>query len=233
MSYVSQVESGKLLPSEKFAQGCDRTFGTNGLFEGLLHRINEGDHPSWFVPYLNWERKASRILDYSANLVMGVLQTECYARAVYRAAHPKEEAEVIEGKVAARLRRRAIFDKPNRPDLWIILHEGCLRTLVGGAEVMAEQLGHLAAVAASPQVDLQVLPFSAGVAAEHLMPFTLLMFEDSPSLLYSDGPRGGRLYDSAQTVAWAMDNYDRLRANALSLDGSLAMVKSLLKELRA
>jgi transcriptional regulator with XRE-family HTH domain len=233
VSYVSQVESGKLLPSEKFAQGCDQAFGTNGLFQGMLHRINEGDHPSWFVPYLNWERKASRILDYSANLVMGVLQTERYARAVYRAAHPKQDAEVIEGKVAARLRRRAIFDQPKRPDLWIILHEGCLRTLVGGAEVMAEQLEHLSAVAASTQVDLQVLPFSAGAAAEHLMPFTLLTFEDNPTMLYSDGPRGGRLYDSPQTVAWALDNYDRLRANALSLDGSLAWVKSLLKELRA
>jgi hypothetical protein len=108
-----------------------------------------------------------------------------------------------------------------------------LRCCLIGAEVMAVQLEHLAAVAASPQVDLQVLPFSAGVAAEHLMPFTLLTFEDNPSLLYSDGPRGGRLYDSAQTVAWAVDNCDRPRANALSLDGSLAMVTSLLKELRA
>ncbi|WP_059006212.1 helix-turn-helix domain-containing protein [Streptomyces specialis] len=232
-SYVSQVESGTLRASEKFAKGCDRTFGTNGLFEGLLKRIDEGDHPSWFMPYLNLERRASRILDYSANLVMGILQTERYARAVFQAAHPREDADVIEGRVAARLRRRAIFERQNPPELWVILHEGCLRTMVGGADVMAEQLDHLAMAAMSPQVDLQVMPFSAGATAEHLMPYTLLTFDDADTVLYSDGPRGGRVYDSARTVAWGLDNYDRLRANALSLGRSLALIKSLSKELRA
>ncbi|MGG7573894.1 Scr1 family TA system antitoxin-like transcriptional regulator [Streptomyces sirii] len=79
--YVSKVESGTLLPrpSMKFAKGCDTVFGTGELFAGLLRRIEEGDHPSWFVPYAHLERKASRILDYSTSLVVGILQTEEYA----------------------------------------------------------------------------------------------------------------------------------------------------------
>ncbi|MCE7082858.1 helix-turn-helix transcriptional regulator [Streptomyces sp. ST2-7A] len=232
-SYISQVESGSLPASEKFAKGCDLAFGTNGLFEGLLKRMGEGDHPSWFVPYLNLERRASRILDYSPNLVAGILQTERYAQEVFRTAHPKEDAEVIEGRVAARLRRRAIFEQPKPPELWVILHEGCLRTLVGGNEVMAEQLDHLTAAATSPGIDLQVLPFSAGAAAEHLMPYIMLTFDDRDAALYSEGPRGGRVYDSARTVAWGLDNYDRLRANALSLGKSMDLIKTLSKELRA
>jgi transcriptional regulator with XRE-family HTH domain len=231
-SYVSQVEAGKLMASRKFAAGCDLAFGTNGLFAGLLRRIDEGDHPSWFVPYLNLERKATRILHYSPILVTGILQTERYARAVFEAAHPKAKADIIDGKVAARLRRQAVFERQNPPDVWVILHEACLRSVVGGKEVMAEQLESLLEAAGSTRVDLQVMPFSAGATAEYLMPYTLLMFDGSPTVLYSDGPRGGRLYESAQTVAWGLDNYDRLRANALSLDGSVTLIKSLLKELR-
>ncbi|WP_327702708.1 helix-turn-helix domain-containing protein [Streptomyces decoyicus] len=75
-AYVSRVEAGKMLPrpSARFAKGCDTAFGTGELFEGLLRRIDEGDHPSWFVPYLNLERKASRILTYETNLITGIVQ---------------------------------------------------------------------------------------------------------------------------------------------------------------
>ncbi|WP_006605770.1 Scr1 family TA system antitoxin-like transcriptional regulator [Streptomyces auratus] len=231
--YVSKVESGTMLPrpSQKFAKGCDTVFGTGELFAGLLRRIDEGDHPSWFVPYLNLERKAARILDYSPSLVMGLLQTEAYARAVFRSTHPREESDLIEGRVAARLRRRELFELDAPPLLWVILHEACLRTDVGGAEAMPEQLEYLLTAATSPHIDLQVLPYSAGAPAVHL-PFTLLAFDDSPTVLYADGPQGGKLYDSAKTVGSHLDSYDRLRANALSPERSRALIKSLLKEYR-
>ncbi|MFD9815672.1 Scr1 family TA system antitoxin-like transcriptional regulator [Streptomyces sp. NPDC059080] len=233
--YVSKVESGTLLPrpSMKFAKGCDVAFGTGKLFTGMLERIEEGDHPSWFVPYLNLEKKATRILDYSANLVMGLLQTEAYARAVFRASHPREDADLIEGRVAARVRRRELFEQENPPLLWVILQEGCLRTAVGGSDVMAGQLEYLLEVAASPHVDLQILPFSAGAPGAHERPFTLLAFDDSPTVLYADGPQGGKLYDSDPTVSLHLDSYDRLRAHALSPTESLALIKSLLKEYRS
>ncbi|WP_411140386.1 helix-turn-helix domain-containing protein [Streptomyces sp. x-80] len=230
-AYVSMVESGKVMASAKFASGCDLAFGTNGLFAGMLRRIDEGDHPSWFVPYLNLERKASRILAYSTNLVTGIVQTDDYARAVFRTSNPRATAEGIEDKVAARLRRRAVFDLDTL--LWVILHEACLRTVVGGAEVMAGQLDYLLTVAASPDVELQVMPFSAGVPATSTLPFTVLRFPESPTVLYTETRVGGRMHDSAQTVDAAVDDYDLLRAHALSPDRSLALITTLLKEYRA
>lgn len=233
--YVSKVESGTLLPrpSEKFAKGCDLTFGTGELFAGLLRRIEEGDHPSWFVPYLNLERKASRILDYSTNIVKGLLQTEGYAQAIFEAYFSREEAEVIEGKVAARLRRRDVFELSTPPSLWTIVHEACLRTVVGGAEVMAGQLEYLLTAATSPHIKLQVMPFSAGAPAASTRPFTVLRFTDSRTVLYTETRVGGRMHDSAQTVGAALDDYDLLRAHALSPDRSVTLIKTLLKEYRA
>ncbi|MEU9124143.1 helix-turn-helix transcriptional regulator [Streptomyces sp. NPDC048506] len=232
--YVSKVESGTLLPrpSEKFAKGCDTAFGTGELFAGLLKRIEEGDHPSWFVPYANLERKASRILDYSTNVVKGLLQTEGYARAIFQAYFSREESEVIEGKVAARLRRREVFELDPPPFLWTIVHEACLRTVVGGTRVMAEQLEYLLAVTASPHVKLQVMPFSAGAPAASTRPFTVLRFTDSRAVLYTETRVGGRMYDSAQTVDAALDDYDLLRAHALCPEQSAALIKTLFKEYR-
>ncbi|MGW3007626.1 helix-turn-helix domain-containing protein [Streptomyces sp. NPDC001219] len=233
--YVSKVESGTLLPrpSEKFAKGCDLTFGTGELFAGLLRRIEEGDHPSWFVPYLNLERKASRILDYSTGLVKGLLQTESYAQAIFEAYFSREESEVIESKVAARLRRREVFELSTPPFLWAIVHESCLRTVVGGPEIMAEQLEYLLTAAATPNIKLQVMPFSAGAPAAHAKPFTVLRFTDSRTVLYTETRVGGRMHDSAQTVDAALDDYDLLRAHALAPDRSVALIETLLKEYRA
>ncbi|MFF8897311.1 helix-turn-helix domain-containing protein [Streptomyces lydicus] len=232
-AYVSRVEAGLLArPSEKFAKGIDIAFGTGELFTGLLRRIDEGDHPSWFVPYLNLERRASRILDYSANLVMGLLQTEDYARVIFRASNPQASPEAIEGKLIARLRRRDVFELDTPPLLWTILHEACLRTVVGDAEVMAGQLEYLLTAAGSPHVKLQVMPFSAGAPAPHMKPFNVLRFTDSPTVLYTETRVGGRMHDSAQTVDAALDDYDLLRAHALSPDRSVALIKTLLKEYR-
>ncbi|WP_258037158.1 helix-turn-helix transcriptional regulator [Streptomyces sp. SM14] len=232
-AYVSKVEAGKLpvLPSEKFARGCDLVFGTYGLFVDMLEQMGKGDdHPSWFVPYVNFERRASMILDYSATSIMGMLQTERYAGAIFRAGYPHEANSVIKSKVDARVGRFEVMKREAPPTLWVVLHEGCLRTEVGGPSVMEGQLEHLLQAAESPHIDLQVVPFSAGASAAHILPFTLLTFESSPTVLYSDDPEGGRLYDRAASVAAALQNYDRLRAHAMAPDDSVALIQRLHKE---
>ncbi|MFK0290861.1 helix-turn-helix domain-containing protein [Streptomyces sp. NPDC090442] len=231
-AYVSRVEAGKMLPrpSMKFARGCDLAFGTGELFTGMLQRIDEGDHPSWFVPYLNLERKASRILDYSTDLVMGILQTEAYARAVFGTYFTHEDRDLIEAKVAARRRRREVFDRESPPILWAILSEACLRTVVGDSDVMSIQLKYLLETAKSPHITIQVMPFSAGAPAASTKPFTVMRFKDSPTVLYTETRVGGRMHDSAQTVEAALDDYDLLRAHALAPDKSLTLIEKLLKE---
>ncbi|MGW6457065.1 DUF5753 domain-containing protein [Streptomyces sp. NPDC055078] len=140
---------------------------------------------------------------------------------------------MISGKVAARIRQREVMEQERPPMLWIVLHEACLRTLVGGPHVMAGQLEHLIQAADSPGIDLQVVPFAAGAAAAHTLAFTLLVFEDGATVLYADDvPHGGRLYRSATSVRTALENYDRLRAHALSPDDSVALMKTVHKEYR-
>ncbi|RKN53469.1 XRE family transcriptional regulator [Streptomyces klenkii] len=227
--YISKVENGLLLASEQFAVACDRVFNTSGFFARMRERISRHEHPSWFEPYVKWEVQAETILNYSANLVAGVLQTERYAYAIYRHAHPTASEQWVKRKVEARLRRHEILERPNPPLLWVILDECCLRRVIGGREVMREQLGRLLSEAESPQVTVQVLPFSAG-APPATESFILLTFAEEAGVLYEESWTGGRVIDSAAQVAEASAAYDRLRADAMSPVDSLALIKKVMLE---
>ncbi|MES4905743.1 MULTISPECIES: helix-turn-helix transcriptional regulator [unclassified Streptomyces] len=228
--YVAKVEAGERLASPEFADACDRVFGTPGTFARLRKRASRHGYPEWFVPYVQLEQQATSILDYSATLIMGMLQTEEYARAVFRAVHPRESADKIEAMIERRLRRREVMEKDTPPLLWCVLDESCPRRMVGGAGVMRAQLAHLAEAAESPHITIQMLPFSSGAPTRH-MPFTLLKFEDEPSLLYVENPVSGHVIDSRSVVEGSEVAYDRLRADALSPEASIAMIRNVMEEL--
>jgi transcriptional regulator with XRE-family HTH domain len=227
--YVSKVKNGKALASPAFAAGCDRFFGTSGWFARMLVRISERGHPGWFVPYINLERQATRVEDYSNALIMGMLQTSEYAEATFRATHPRETDDQIKARVEARLARREVMERESPPLLWVILHEATLRTEVGGRAVMAAQLGQLATDAGNPHVELQVLRYKAGAPASSL-PFILVTPEDGATVLYSESRGQGHVTDSAMAVNEARTAYDRLRASARDPEESLALIRAIAEE---
>ena len=59
--------------------------------------------------------------------------------------------------------RQALIRRQTAPPrLNVVLNEAILRRPVGGSQVMAAQLDSLAAAAGLPNVELRVVPFSAG-----------------------------------------------------------------------
>ncbi|MFD5556809.1 helix-turn-helix domain-containing protein [Streptomyces sp. NPDC127068] len=232
ISYVSKVETGTVHPSEKFAEGCDHVFGTGSMLARQRQRALEGDHPTWFMPFVVYERKAVRIFDYSTLYLMGLLQTPEYARASYRLTMPGMTPELIESKVAARMSRREVMtrNEPPPPKLWVVLHEACLHVRVGGSEVMARQLDRLLEEAERAGVTLQLLPFEAMPVVA--TPFTLLVFESRPTLLYAEGPVTGRPQDAPKITAAAGEVYDQLQAEALGRRATLDRIWRMREEYR-
>lgn len=228
-AYVSKVEGGKLLGSLQFAQSCDRIFGTPGVFVRLRERVCERGHPGWFIRYVTLEREATCILDCSPVIIPGILQTREYATAVFRQAHPREDAEAIAARVEARLARREVLSRPNPPLLWVVIHEAALRAVFGNRQVMADQLGHLLLAAESPHVTIQVLPYAQGLPAGPSL-FILLTPAVGPTLLYSETMTQGYVDDSPEAVAEAQDAYDRLRAAAMPPQESLAFIRDLMED---
>lgn len=230
--YVSKVEHGVQMPSARFAERCDEVFGTNGLFQRLRRRIEYVDPPAWFTPYLRLEPKAARIFDWSVHCLVGFVQTEEYARALFRAGYPKDDEEANARKAADRLRRRQRIDQQEpRAEIWLVVHEAALRAVVGGPRVMARQLARLAEDAETPGIDLQIMPFAAGAQGVHIPAFTLLTFSDETATsVWADGPYGGRLYQEAAVTALAARVHERMRAHALSPPESLDLLCAIREE---
>lgn len=229
--YVAKVEAGERMASPEFATGCDQVFGTPRTFARLRDRCAErGGYPDWFEPYVLLEQQASTILDYSSSLIMGLLQTEAYAHAIFRKGLPTDDLDVTAEKVARRLKRRQVLESERPPLVWVVLDESCLRRKIDSPAVMVEQMAHLIHEAESSRFTLQVLPFSSGAPAYPLA-FTLLKFDDEePDVLYQETLGSGHVIDSRARVADASVTYDRLRADALSPEASIGLVRKMMEE---
>ncbi|RBM13815.1 helix-turn-helix transcriptional regulator [Streptomyces sp. PT12] len=230
-SYVCKVEGGVIIPSVEFAQKCDLVFGTPGMFERLRQRIVERGHPSWFAPYAKMEGSAVEILMYTLNVIPGLLQTESYAEAIFRVDDPQPDAEEVRQRVAKRMGRQSILTRDVPPMLWVVLHESALRTVIGDAAVMRDQMARLAEAARMPRVTLQILPFGAGCLPA-IVPFTALRFRDGGITLYSDTIAGGQMSDSPQQVTYASRAFDRLRMESLGSGESLRLMGKIEREYR-
>lgn len=108
--------------------------------------------------YITFERQADEILFFDDILIHSLVQTERYARALLGTSSTVKLGE----RVADRVARQSILKRPDPPTVKILLGEAAVHTLVGGAEVMRQQLRHLLDVAELPSVSIRIMPFSAG-----------------------------------------------------------------------
>ncbi|WP_320773580.1 helix-turn-helix transcriptional regulator [Streptomyces sp. CRN 30] len=132
----------------------DRTSGWWEEYRDLL--------PASFsdIAELEWHARGLRVSTMTH--MPGQLQTEAYARALFRAAIPSLPSEEFEARVAHRVQRRRAFDGPEVSAYTVIIHEAALRIEVGGLTVLRDQLGHLMAATDRENVTIQAIPFSAG-----------------------------------------------------------------------
>jgi transcriptional regulator with XRE-family HTH domain len=167
--------------------------------------------PAWFEAYLGMEDAASVLRCYHTRLVPGLLQTEDYARAVIGAGHPMAPAEEIERRVALRMRRARLLNRPRPPKVWTILDEAVLRRTPGSRDVMSAQIEHILELSRLPHVTVQVVPFQRGGYADagsHR--FTILRF--------AEAALGDIVYLEHLTSATFLDKTDDLDAYTKVMD---------------
>ncbi|WP_455351060.1 helix-turn-helix domain-containing protein [Streptomyces sp. SYSU K217416] len=225
-SFIGQLESGTRRMQPEYARQIDELLGTDGFFTRNCKAATKSKYPDHFAEAAEAEAVAQTIKEYAPLLIPGLLQTEAYARAVFRAFQPTAPEEAIDELVAARLERARLLDDPTTPLLWAILDEGVLRRAVGGPPVMAEALRHIAHLVRRHRIIAQVLPFAAGAHAALEGFVKLMTFTDAPPLAYLQGLGAGQLMDDPATVARYELSYDLVGASALSPEASLALIES-------
>ncbi len=232
LALVAAVEQCIRAPTPTFARACDSATGAPGTFERWQVQVVQESYPAFFAPVVEFERSAVRIHGWELGAIPGLLQTEAYARAIVRASRPAYSDDAVERTVEARIGRQEILTADAPPMLWYVIHEGVLRHLIGSPDVMADQLDKLLATAARPGVLVQVLPFIAHDHAGVEGPVAVYDFDDSPAVGYTECHRGGRIVEAQTEVADLMVVLSMLRAAALPVRESAALIRNVRSELR-
>ncbi|WP_330177797.1 helix-turn-helix domain-containing protein [Streptomyces sp. NBC_01498] len=208
---ISHIEAGRIGISEERIRrlvafyACDNS----ELIEALCAIAGEHRGQYWWDDYrgilapdfLNLaelEHHAVHLRYLQPVTFPGVLQTEDYARRLFDSVLPKLPATEVGARVEHRMRRKAIFEREQPPELEAIVHEAALRMRIGGRKVARGQLEHLIEMSERPEIMLRIIPFTN----EDFIDLTqTVMYAGGvvPQLdtTHVDAPAGGLFLDAA------------------------------------
>ncbi|WP_405476848.1 helix-turn-helix domain-containing protein [Streptomyces canus] len=187
--------------------------------------------PNWFSAYVSLEAGARTLRTYEPHYVTGLLQTHAYARGVLRGGFPNETDEDLGRRVDLRLRRQSLLERPDAPTLWVVMEEAVLHRVVGGPEVMREQIERLLEVSELEHVSVDVVPFTAGAHVGACAPFTYFRFEEPelPDIVYTEVLSGAMYLDQRADVSAHLEAHNRMSLLTSDTD-SKALLNRMRKE---
>ncbi|AZM77873.1 XRE family transcriptional regulator [Streptomyces sp. KPB2] len=228
-SHIAHIEAGRRVPSKEDARRLDTALNTGDVLTSFLPP-EEAVVADYFEAARLLEAQAVVIRESAVTFFPGLLQTEGYARAVLSTTYPPLTAEECDRRLVTRLERGKILDDPITPVFWGLLDEALLHRVIGGRQVMADQLTHLAQLVESGRVRVHVMPHHQGAYPVMQSMLSLLWFEDQPPVAYSEGIHVAKMHDSPTVVERLQGAYYHALSDALSLRESLALLKSTAKD---
>lgn len=173
-SKISKIENQRLHASPADVRTLCRIYGASPDREATLVNLAESLAKAIEPRRVTLSRGASamqqriRRLEESSTLlrsfqpcmVIGLLQTEAYARLVFGVSQSGAD---LDQAVAARLQRQTVL-RERIPRATLIMTEGALRWQAGSARLMIEQLDAIAAALNLPNVRIGIIPYTTPVA---------------------------------------------------------------------
>jgi hypothetical protein len=224
---LNYIEKAKWIKpdSDDVADLCE-LYGVEGdQRDALLRLAREGRQRGWWRKYNDvfpdelpgFEAGASQIRAFEPAFIHGLLQVPSYIELVTRAAGYDDPAD-IQHHVDARLARQKILTRDENPcHLHVVLDENAILRMTDPA-IRRAQLGHLLQIAERPNVEIQVLPISAGVYPVPGEVFACLSFPDPTErpIVYLESAIDDRLLEETDEVDRYMLKFDKLRNAALT-----------------
>lgn len=247
ISTLSRVERGLTGMRAPDVEALCRVYGIDdpGVVAALVGLAKQSAVKNWwqefddvvfrgFNLYVGLESSAKQLTVYRPDLVSGLFQTPDYARALERAYLPDETEEMRDRRIRFKKRRQALITRKTKPaSVELVVHESVLRTVVGGAKVMREQLNHLANMPIN--VTVSVLPFTSGFPTGiSTGPFTILEFgrdargrESSPTVVYIESFGGDMYLERKKDVSRYRQAYDVIRQSSLDVAASKSLIRQI------
>ncbi|GAA1236075.1 helix-turn-helix transcriptional regulator [Kitasatospora nipponensis] len=232
-TYVSYIERAKRPPTKKFAMRADEALETGGTLELMWWGIGHTAMIEGFPEFATKEAEATAIRLFALGWLPGLLQTREYAEAVEAAVVGRgtiSQEQAVE-RVDFLVARQERLNRTPAPLVHAVLDESCIRSRVGGPDVMDRALQHLEDLAQRPNVILQVAPFHLGSHRPFILPLALLTPREGAVLGYTETLQRGFLERNIQTIAAWRNDYDRLQVEALSQAASVELIRAVRKEL--
>lgn len=185
--------------------------------------------PAWFETYIGLEQAAGVVRSYEVQFIPGLLQTPEYARAVVRLGHGGAASEEVDRRVELRMRRQEVLDRADAPTLWVVIDEAALRRPIGGNEILRAQIDQLVEACERPNVQIQLLPYTAGGHAAAGGPFSILRFEqpELPDIVYLEQLTSALYLDKRADVDQYMQVMDRLSIQAQRPEHTPQLLRAL------
>ncbi|MFD0490905.1 helix-turn-helix protein [Saccharopolyspora erythraea NRRL 2338] len=184
--------------------------------------------------YVGLETEAVLVHCFYAALVPGLLQTDEYARAVFKGSHVRRSEEWINSQVTVRAhRQRRLHDAAKPLRLNAVTTDSALRQCIGDAHVLRRQMQRLLELAALPSVEFRILPAAAGMHDGLNGPFTMLHFAEPEdgAVVYAEHALGAIHTDKPSEVHACRVKFEHLRTIALSPADSTAVVGEVMNAL--
>jgi transcriptional regulator with XRE-family HTH domain len=189
------------------------------------------DHPDIIPPalrtYYGLESAAILIRAYAPHAIPDLLQTPIYALAAARATRAGIDPATARLHAAITTSRAQHLNPDGQ--LHAIVDETTLTRSVTSADVMAEQLDHLRAIAGTPAVTIQVTRLSATLPVL-APPFSVLSFASpaEPDIAAYPSPAGHLITTARHSDTDAMRAlFTRLATTAATLDQSAELITEL------
>ncbi len=227
---VSSVERGRRTPKPDFLDKADEVLGAGGKLSAMKEDVEKARYPKKVRDLAKLEDEAVELGAYAALHIHGLLQTAEYAQALYEMRRPAYTEEEVDRLVAARMARKAVFERVPRPEITFVQEEATLRRPVGGRMVLRQQLEHLLGVSELRHVSIQVMPLDREDHAGMMGSIRLLKLQGGKTLGHSEGQLYDRVISDPREVQILEMRYGMIRAQALPPRESVAFIEKVLGE---
>lgn len=154
---VAQILTKLEVDGERYDEIMTLAYGTN---ESQWVATTLGEQRQQLAALVDWEDRATRIVEVAPLLVPGILQTSDYIRGIMTAAGVPEDEIAL--RVASRLGRADAITKRKPANLLVLIGHAALNQDIGGRAAMLGQLDHLLEMAARPNIELRIVPDHRG-----------------------------------------------------------------------
>ncbi len=237
-SKVSRMETGHGIATPRDIRDLCDLYGITDKAERdrLMTLARESRQQAWwqsyelgYATYVGLEAAAVAMSAFQSSAVLGLLQTEDYARAIDEGTMPRGSPDRIELQIEAKLTRQRILTRDNPPSLSVVLDEAALHRMAGGRRVMADQLDAILNKSALPNVTVQVVPFEFGVHPALESNFTILQLPNPASdVVFVEGLIGSTYLERPDDVERYHDIFTKLQSIALNPKDTADMIAKLI-----